>query len=301
MTPASVSVVVCTRSRADVLAACLGALREQSLDDGRLEVVVVDNGSSDATPALLAQWQRRRSHHVAVSEPVAGLSRARNRGMQVAGGDVVAFCDDDALAAPAWAAAHLDAHAAPGIGAAGGPVVLTFPDGRPAWAGRALEHWWSALDLGDERAPFPPPHGPYGTNLSVRRSVTLELGGFDVDLGRVGPSLLSSEEADLSARLWAAGHTIVWEPGAVVVHQVTAERLRRRWVLRRGMAQGRTNARRLARLPRAERAAHGRQQLRAALGRTRRGGSGWDELSTRAGHATTAAALAWAQLGQGRP
>jgi glycosyltransferase involved in cell wall biosynthesis len=238
----STSVVVCTRNRSRLLAMCLASLAEQSLDG--LEVVVVDNGSSDATAAWLPEWRDAGPHRVIVTEPVAGLSRARNRGLDSASGEVVLFLDDDALAPVSWAARHRSAYGDDRVVAVGGPIVLAFPHGRPPWAVSQLEHWWSALDHGDEPGPFPPPHGPYGTNMSVRRASALAIGGFDPALGRVGRSLLSSEEADLFERLWAAGGAVHYEPSAIIVHQVARERLRGRWLLRRGLAQGRTNARR---------------------------------------------------------
>ena len=238
----SASVVVCTRNRRNLLATCLASLAEQVLEG--LEVVVVDNGSSDATAAWLPEWRDAGPHRVIATEPVAGLSRARNRGLDSASGDVVLFLDDDALASVSWAVRHLSAYSDECVVAVGGPIVLAFPHGRPPWAVPQLEHWWSRLDHGDEPGPFPPPHGPYGANMSVRRASALAVGGFDPALGRAGRSLLSSEEADLFERLWAAGGAVRYEPGAVVVHQVARDRLRRRWLLRRGLAQGRTNARR---------------------------------------------------------
>jgi glycosyltransferase involved in cell wall biosynthesis len=238
----SASVVICTRNRRESLAACLASVGQQTLEG--LEIVVVDNGSSDGTAAYLADWRRQEPTRVTVAEPVAGLSRARNLGLGAAGGDIVLFLDDDAVASVAWAAAHVAAYGDERVAAAGGPVVLRFPHGRPAWAVPELEHWWSALDHGDAPGPFPPPHGPYGTNMSVRRVTALEVGGFNTALGRVGDSLLSSEEADLFERLWASGGWIRYEPAATVIHHVSRERLCLQWLLRRGWAQGRSNARR---------------------------------------------------------
>jgi glycosyltransferase involved in cell wall biosynthesis len=231
-----------------MLAACLESLDGQTIPGGERhdhDVVVVDNGSTDGTGAWLGRWAaaspRRR---LVVREPVPGLSRARNAGIAAAGGDVVCFIDDDALAPPGWVAAHTDAYRrSPATAAVGGPVVLSWPDGRPGWLAPRLEHWFSALDHGDRAGPFPPPHGPYGTNMSVRRDVLAEVGGFAPRLGRRGRSLLSSEEADLWRRVWAGGHDIAYEPAALVLHRVTGARTTRRWVLRRGWAQGRSNAR----------------------------------------------------------
>jgi glycosyltransferase involved in cell wall biosynthesis len=242
--PTRASVVVCTRDRQRALEECLGHLADQVAVAGGYEIVVVDNGSSDGTGEWLGRWvaegpARRRT----VFEPVPGLSRARNRGIEAATGDVVLFIDDDASAPRGWVAAHLAAYDRdPGVVAAGGPVALTWPAGRPAWLGPVLEHWFSALDFGDEPIPWPRPHGPYGTNMSIRRPELLAAGGFSPALGRRGRSLLSSEERDLFARI--AGHgRIAYEPAALVLHRVLPDRISRRWVLRRGWAQGRSNAR----------------------------------------------------------
>lgn len=237
----SASVVVCTRNRWPLLEACLASLALQTFAEP--EIVVVDNGSTDETKPELEAWRRAGDRRVVVAEPAAGLSRSRNRGLEVAQGDLVLFLDDDALAPVAWVAAHAALYDDERIVGAGGPVVLTFPYGRPRWAGSALEHWWSALSHGEESKPFPGPHGPYGTNMSMRRATAIAAGSFSHRLGRVGRSLVSSEEADLFDRLKTYG--VIWyEPAAVVMHQVTPDRLRRRWLLRRGAAQGRTNARR---------------------------------------------------------
>jgi glycosyltransferase involved in cell wall biosynthesis len=239
------SVVVCTRDRRQALGECLGTLTTQvALPEG-LEIVVVDNGSSDGTAEWLARWaaedpMRRRI----VVEPVAGLSRARNRGVAAATGDVVLFLDDDASAPRGWVAAHVAAYDRDSsVVAAGGPVVLTWPFGRPEWLEPILEHWFSALDLGDEPQPWPDRHGPYGTNMSFRRSAVLAAGGFDLALERRGRGLISSEERALVERIWEQGGVVAYEPAALMLHRVQAERITRRWVLRRGWAQGRSNAR----------------------------------------------------------
>jgi glycosyltransferase involved in cell wall biosynthesis len=325
------SVVVCTRNRAARLGECLAHLADQAVaphhldarhdgegdsdrGDRGIEVIVVDNGSTDGTAALAAAWcgddpRRRRL----VSEPVAGLSRARNRGIGAARGDVVLFIDDDAVAPRGWVAAHLAAYDRdPGVAAVGGPVALRWPDGRPAWLAPRLDHWFSALDHGDRAIAFPPPHGPYGTNMSVRRAALDAVerpasgaGPFDERLGRRGRSLVSSEEGDLFERLWAVGGRIAYEPAALVLHSVTDERASRRWVLRRGWAQGRSNARRrvsgmrptrpeLATVCRAE-AGMAARGLGGAVRSAATGGQAaiLDELARRSGHLAAAVELVW--------
>jgi glucosyl-dolichyl phosphate glucuronosyltransferase len=305
------SIVVCTRNRADRLGECLGHLAGQVVAAGtEVEVVVVDNGSTDGTASLVRRWcapdpARRR----AVAEPVVGLSRARNRGIAAARGDVVLFIDDDAVAPRGWVAAHLGAYERdPAVVGVGGPVALRWPDGRPAWLSPRLEHWFSALDHGDAAVSFPPPHGPYGTNMSLRRSTLDAAGPFDERLGRRGRSLVSSEEADLFARVWAGGGRVAYEPAALVLHGVTHDRLTRRWVLRRGWAQGRSNARRrvlagpvtrreLATVCRAE-AGSATKGLGGVVRSASTGGQAaiLDELARRSGHMAAAVELVWLRV-----
>lgn len=308
------SVVVCSRNRAQRLRECLDHLADQVVPDGgRFEVIVVDNGSTDGTAAVIEAWRaadpdRRRATH----EPEPGLSRARNRGVAAARGEVVLFIDDDAVAPRGWIAAHLAPyHRDPDTSGVGGPVSLWWPDGRPRWLAPRLEHWFSALDHGDRPIPFPPPHGPYGTNMSLRRSAFDTVGGFDERLGRRGRSLVSSEEGDLFGRVWAAGGSIVYEPAALVLHGVTRDRLSRRWVLRRGWAQGRSNARRRLKagpIERRELATVCRQEAETAtrgLGEvvraTATGGQAafLDEVARRSGHMAAAVELVWLRVRDG--
>jgi glycosyltransferase involved in cell wall biosynthesis len=238
------TIAVCTRNRATLVGQCLASLENQLAEPGQIEVLVVDNGSNDATPELLQQWQGAGEGRRVVQEPEPGLSRARNAALEAATRDVVLFLDDDALAPPHWAAVHLEAYEErERTGSTGGPVGLEWPAGRPEWLTDSLLIWYSALDLGDETGPFPTSHGPYGTNMSVNRRAALDVGGYDPALGRWGRRLLSGEEPDLTRRLREAGWEIVYAAGAGIVHQVSPDRLSHRWVLRRGWWQGRSNSR----------------------------------------------------------
>src|SRR5947209_6858962 len=92
----SSSVVVCTRDRPDYLDRCLDALA--LLEYPHFDVLVVDNAPSDGrTREVAARWDTRY-----VQEPVAGLSRARNRGAMESSGEIVAYLDDDAIVDSGW-------------------------------------------------------------------------------------------------------------------------------------------------------------------------------------------------------
>jgi hypothetical protein len=187
MTMAELTVVVPTRNRAHLLDTTLGAILGQR--DVDLEVVVVDEGSSDATPALLAALDDPRVSVVRHDEPV-GLPAARNRGLARARTRYVAFCDDDDLWSPAKARRQLDAIAASGSARwAICGAVLVDPDlalmghiepGDPSrLATELLEH---------NVVPAS------GSGILVETSLVRFLGGFD-------EGMRASEDWDLCLRL----------------------------------------------------------------------------------------------------
>jgi glycosyltransferase involved in cell wall biosynthesis len=304
------TVAVCTRNRAGLLAQCLASLGHQLAEPGQVEVLVVDNGSSDGTAALLDAWRDGGGDRRVVREPKAGLSRARNAALEASERDVVLFLDDDALAPPRWAALHLDAFGRfERTGTTGGPIGLEWPAGRPAWVTDTVVGWYSSLELGDDTGPFPTEHGPYGTNMTVHRKAALSVGGYDPHLGRGGTKLLSGEEPDLTRRLREAGWGAVYAAGAAVVHQVSPDRLERRWLLRRGWWQGRSNARvdlRAGRWPTpVDRLRAGGAELadagRRARAWTRDGPDALADLALVLAHAAAGAELVRAAASPGRP
>ncbi|MGQ0830930.1 MAG: glycosyltransferase family 2 protein [Microthrixaceae bacterium] len=236
--PVRLSVVVCTLDRAELLDGCLRAVLADRPRDGSVEVVVVDNGSTDDTPAVVASHDGVRY----VIEPRRGLARARNAGLAAAAAGMVAFLDDDARSMPGWTAALLHARERwPTAVAIGGPVVLEWGAPRPAWLVPALTRWFSAVDHGPAARLLDPNEQPVGANLTVARDPALAVGGFAPELGRMGASLASEEEVDLLRRLRATGGEVAWEPAAAVRHLVPPERMTRRWIVRRAWAQGRSD------------------------------------------------------------
>jgi glucosyl-dolichyl phosphate glucuronosyltransferase len=191
-------------------------------------VLVVDNGSR---PPVVVTGPAR-----VVVEPVAGLSRARNRGLAEATSDVVLFLDDDVTVHRGLVTAHASAYG-PGVTAAGGVVRFASSAARPRWLDPKLEELLSIVDRGGAARDLDEDCLPFGANLSFDRVAALEVGGFDLRLGRTGQNLTSGEEADLLERMLAAGGRVWWCPDAVVDHHIPADRLRLRWIVRRAWAQ----------------------------------------------------------------
>jgi GT2 family glycosyltransferase len=235
--------VVATRDRPGLLADCLTSLRAQRADKGSFEVVVVDDGSEPPVEHVVADSAGSGLDLRYVREGGGGLSRARNRGVAEARGAIVAFLDDDAIADPGWVTAALDGFASTGCEGMAGKVTLSLEAPAPRWLTPRLRRYLTELDLGKTPRWLDPDESPVGANCAVRRETFTRTGGFDEDLGRVGPALVSNEELDFFARLRAGGGHIMYWPAAEVAHRVGAERLTPGWLRARARGQGLSDVR----------------------------------------------------------
>jgi glycosyltransferase involved in cell wall biosynthesis len=234
------SIVICTHDRGDVVASAVEPALAQAQAAGG-EVIVVDNASTDDTPAILAALARRLGGPLRiVSEPQLGLSAARNRGLAEARGAVVAYLDDDAVPHAGWLDALLRPYADPAVACVGGRIVLRFPGPPPRWLSPDLYSQLSAFDLGDEprQVRYGKANYPYGANISFRVERARALGGFSTTVGPRGRHQLVHDETDLCYRLEHAGGVIRYAPDAVVDHCVLTERLTPQWMLERAWTGG---------------------------------------------------------------
>ncbi len=230
------TILICTRDRAELLGETLASL-EALLDPGEpYDIVVVDNGSTDGTRAVVeAAAARSRVPLRYVHEPRGGLSVARNTGLAHATGDSIAFTDDDILVEPGWLAALARAFRDRPVDFLGGRVGPRWGATRPAWlpAGQTRGEIWGAVALFDQGDREKPLGKPLGANMAFRRAPVVAAGGFREDLGRDKTSLKGQEVPELLERLRAAGGRGGWYvPDAVVQHWIPAERLTKRYFRR---------------------------------------------------------------------
>jgi len=234
--PLRISVAICTHNGASVLRKALRSIEAQTLPQDDFEVVVVDNASSDETPAIVREASERRRNMRYIREEKLGLSVARNTAARVADAGLLAFLDDDAEAAPQWLEALLSAfdRRSPVPACVGGPVSLDWGGTPPSWLPSRYRGLYSGLDLGVAGHYIASPEEYLiGANMAFRVDALRDNGGFDENLGRRGTTLISGEESALLGRFRAAGLPIYYEPQASVLHLVHPRRRTRRWLVSR--------------------------------------------------------------------
>ncbi len=246
MTPVRVrvSAVICTRGRRPYLERAFESLVQQSEAPDRYEIIVVDNASRDDTRAWLERADPAGVTMKRLHEPVPGLSRARNHALGHSAGELVAFLDDDAVAASDWIARVQEAFASggPAVAALAGAVQPIWEGERPTWLSREGLGALSVVNWGPDPGPLADGQYVVGANMAFRLERLLDVGGFPEHLGRAGDDLISGEETYVVQRLAERGHATWYDPRVVVSHHVHRERLERRWFVRRAYYQGVSNA-----------------------------------------------------------
>jgi glycosyltransferase involved in cell wall biosynthesis len=239
MPPPRISAIICTHNRDDYLGAAIDSLLQQDFD--HYEVIVVDNASTDQTRTVVeARLPHPRLHYI--YESALGLSVARNTGAQAAQGEILAYLDDDAEASRGWLAALMEIYEQnPKVAIAGGRVTLIWPENQtpPKWLSANMAGNLGAYDLGDELTYITQPGlTPRGLNYSITADFLNQIGGFDVNLGRVGKNLLSNEELYMTEKALQMGYQVAYLPKALVAHNVAPNRLAPSWFMSRSWWQG---------------------------------------------------------------
>ena len=197
-----VSVIVPVRDGEREIADCIASLLRCGYPEERREIIVVDNGSTDRTAEIVRRYAVR-----AAEEPRRGPSHARNRGVALSRGAILAFTDADCVAAVGWmrelARGFDDADT---FGVAG--AIFSYPPATAAqrymarrkvcWQKAGVEsRWWPFAATG---------------NVAFRRQVFERVGLFD-------PMFLRAQDKDFGRRFLSAGLRLVYRPSAVVLHR----------------------------------------------------------------------------------
>jgi glycosyltransferase involved in cell wall biosynthesis len=194
------TIQLCTYNRAAVLERVLEACFDQTVAEDAYEVVLVDDGSTDETAAVVERARKRAtSSFTVVRQPNSGLAKARNAGIARAVGGRIIFIDDDVLPLPTFVEEHLNVHArSPAAIVRGGAIEVESLDDLPppVWSIKNYSgnYFWT-------------------TNVSVPLATIRAIGGFDESFSEYG-----WEDIDVGLRLRARGIKAVFHPEALVYH-----------------------------------------------------------------------------------
>jgi GT2 family glycosyltransferase len=193
----TVSVVIPTHRRPRSLLRVLEALDRQDVTAGTFEVVVVCDGFQDPSLSVVQDGETWSFPLRVVEQRNQGPAAARNRGVGLAGGDLIIFLDDDVVPSPAVVRAHVEAHGDAQDLVVVGPLLPPRGHGKPwiRFEGRTLEDQYRQMEAGRWAMTY---RQFYTGNASVRRNRILEAGGFD-------ETSLRAEDVELACRLHDRG------------------------------------------------------------------------------------------------
>ncbi len=234
-----VSIVLCTCDRAHLLAQSLPSLLKQLTQElFTYEVLVVDDGSTDDTAAVVALIKATYGAANLRYEykPGGGVADARNFGVRHAAGEWIAFFDDDQLAESDWLMNLFNFAQAHQAVCVGGVCGLSLPDSAPA-LGQQARRALGERGQGRLAGPYLAPEAPGTGNVLLHTSLFAKGQGFDTRMNEGGA------DTEFFHRVRRQGHTLWFTPTARMQHLIPADRITPKflsWVsTRRGVAAAR--------------------------------------------------------------
>lgn len=237
------TVFIATKNRASVLRKVLETFCQIEAPAGGWKLVVIDNGSSDETAALLTSCAKRLPLQ-AVTELKPGKNSALNAGLQLLEGDLAVFADDDAFPRRDWLVQlRKAADGQPSYSMFGGAIVPRWESAPPSWV-----NWvdqgvvYSVTNPARQSGPMPA-YFAFGPNMAIRSSIFESGARFDSAIGPNGRSYPMGSETDFLMKLSRRGHNTWYVAEAIVEHFIRNEQLRKSWIFRRAIHFGRGQCR----------------------------------------------------------
>ena len=230
-----ITVVFATRDRAESVNRMLESLVALEVPEGGWKLVVVDNGSRDATLSVLQRYANALPVTV-LSEPLAGKNRALNKAIVHLEGDLTVLTDDDIIPDHDWLVRLQEAAALhPDASVFAGTVLPLWPGRLPPFVSEKVVDYSVLYAQNKQPTGWCKPEVVFGPNMAVRTSVFRDGFTFTEDVGpnNAQRAYVMGGDTDFAAKLHAAGHRAWFVAEARVHHMVRPDQLTESWILRR--------------------------------------------------------------------
>ncbi len=254
------TILLCTYNRAKLLNPLLSKLINQvkSVNRDDIEILLIDNNSNDETKEIVLNYQKNNKFLIYHFESRQGLAIARNKGLELARGNVIVFIDDDIVLHESWLREIFTSLDKYKYKAFGGKVIPLWEKDKPSYVSLtgffALnQKIFPAHDNGDDSRLYPitkDETNPIGANMWFYKELFKKYGGFREDLGRVGYGGIPCEDTEFCSRLLRNHEQIFYYPKAIVFHPVsvyrTSKEFIKSWHYRNGISTIRKGGRKYA-------------------------------------------------------
>ncbi len=247
-----ISIIIPTLNRSPTLAIAIKSFVTQNFPGDEFEIIVVDNGSNDDTKQIVATAIANHPDHQIhyIYEPEPGLLSGRHRGALEAKGNILIFVDDDIQADVNWLQAIQESFADPSVQIVGGRNLPNYEFEPPEWLAWFWEEhqygqscsYLSLLDFGDQVREIDSNY-VWGLNFSIRKQALFDLGGFHPDSVPKHLQYFQGDgETGLTLKANQLGYKAIYQPRALVLHQVSKERMTYEYFEKRSFFQGVCNS-----------------------------------------------------------
>ena len=233
-----VSVVVCTYTmdRYDVFTEAVESVLTQTYEP--IEVVLVIDGNPEVYERAVKDFGGRENVVISDNDENRGISYTRTRGAELASGEIVAFIDDDGMAEGDWIANLVEVYDKTDAIAVGGQVLPDWQVRKPEFFPEEF-YWLVGCDEKGFGEHMEEMRNTYGSNISYRRKVLLDVGGYDENTGRRGDKHIQAHESTVGARIRREyGRGVIYNMEAKVHHKLFEYRGDFRWLANRSFWQG---------------------------------------------------------------
>lgn len=229
------TIIICTNNRSRSLKRTLDSFFS-IYPKALVELFVVDNNSNDDTKKVCAHYEAKGVKYL--FQPVLGLSHARNFGLEHMHREIAIFVDDDVTFRRGWLENILKPFSRMDVGVVGGELLPVWEEPRPEWlTDRWLGNYSVCLKWSEQAKDIEGNEWLCEGNIAFWKGALDQAGRFPVNLGRIGPVLLSGEGAVIDVIRYN-GMRAVFSPKSVVDHHIPKGRLAPKWLARRVFWQG---------------------------------------------------------------